>query len=198
MLPDACAEMERPKRFFPTVPFKLFRAAKRRIDRENLGGVMWYKLSIIAFFVLAVGVGGCTSERYSQNYRGHQMKVDSLRVMKMQDVIDLSNAGVSDSLIIATMDATNSYFQLKAKDVLHLRKSGVSEAVISAMMQPPPESSNKSSASNNTVNRYYAYPYPYYWYDDFYPYWYYPSFSVRLGGFYHRPAFIHGGGRFHR
>jgi hypothetical protein len=160
---------------------------------------MWYKFSIFAFFVLAVGLGGCTSERYSQNYRGHQMKVDSLRVMKMQDVIDLSKAGVSDSLIISTMDATNSYFRLSAKDVLHLRKSGVSEAVISAMMQPPPESSNKSSASNsNSVTRYYAYPYPYYWYDDFYPYWYYPSFSVRLGGFYHRPAFFHGGGRFHR
>jgi len=42
-------------------------------------------------------------------------------MMKQQDVIALSKAGVSDSLIVATMDATDSWFQLRAQDVLDLR-----------------------------------------------------------------------------
>jgi len=53
-------------------------------------------------------------------------------MMKQQDVIALSKAGVSDSLIVATMDATDSWFQLRAQDVLDLRGAGVSEKVISA------------------------------------------------------------------
>jgi len=92
------------------------------------------------------------------------MKVDSLRLMKMDDVIALSKAGVSDSLIIGMMDATDSWFHLKTQDVLDLRNAGVSEKVIAAMMQPPPQPSGKTSDSNGV--HYYAYP-SLFWYDGF-------------------------------
>ena len=46
--------------------------------------------------------------------------------MKIDDVIALSKAGVSDSLIIGMMDATDSWFQLKTQDVIDLRNAGVS------------------------------------------------------------------------
>ena len=146
---------------------------------------MTYKYYLLAFMVMAVGFGGCAAEQYSQNRRDHSMKVDSLRLMKMDDVIALSKAGVSDSLIIGMMDATDSWFHLKTQDVLDLRNAGVSEKVIAAMMQPPPQPSGKTSDSNGV--HYYAYP-SLFWYDGFYPYWSYPGYSFRWGfhsGFHH-------------
>jgi len=108
--------------------------------------------------------------------------------MKMQDVIALSKADVSDSLIIAMMDATDTWFTLKTQDVLDLKNAGVSEKVIQAMMQQPSELAGQSSGP--PVVRYYTYP-PYFWYDGFYPYWYYPSISVRLGSRMHHPLVFH-------
>lgn len=139
---------------------------------------MTHKIVAIGFLAISLGFFGCAHEQYAQHGKDHSKQPDTLRIMKMQDVIALSKAGVSDSLIITMMDATDSWFQLKTQDVLELRNTGVSEKVIHAMMQQPSESSNQSSNSNEV--RYYSYP-PYYWYGGFYPYWYYPSFSVRSG-----------------
>jgi hypothetical protein len=143
---------------------------------------MAHKIISFAFLVIALGLFGCASERYTQNDRDHSMRRDTLRRMSQQDVINLSKAGVSDSLIMSMMDATDTWFQLKPQEVIDLRNAGVSEKVISAMMQQPDEPS-----SSPGVVRYYAYP-PYFWYDGFYPDWYYPQFSVglRFHGFHHR------------
>jgi hypothetical protein len=165
---------------------------------NKLGGNMTHKFILLAFIVVGLGFAGCAAEQYTQTHKGYMMKVDSLRAMKMEDVIALSKAGVSDSLIIGMMDVTDSWFKLKTQDVLDLRNAGVSEKVISAMMQPPPQSSNKPSDSS--VTRYYVYPPSYWydgwWYDGFYPYWYYPSVSVRLGYHPYHSGFFHGR-RFH-
>jgi hypothetical protein len=139
---------------------------------------------------MTLGFAGCAGEQYSQSHKGRSMKVDSLRAMKMQDVIDLSKAGVSDSLIIGMLDATDTWFHLKTQDVINLRNEGVSEKVISAMMQPPPQAS--SATSDSKVVRYYYDPW-FYWYDGFYPYWYYPTFSVRMGYRPHHFGFTHHG-----
>jgi hypothetical protein len=150
---------------------------------------MTHKLIILTFIVIALGFAGCAAEQYSQSHKDHSMKVDSLRLMKIDDVIALSKAGVSDSLIIGMMDATDSWFQLKTQDVIDLRNAGVSDKVVAAMMQPPSQPSGKTSDSNGV--RYYAYP-SFFWYDGFYPYWYYPTFSVRMGyhsGFFHHRRF---------
>ena len=155
---------------------------------------MIHKSIMLAFIVMVLSFAGCAAEHYSQTQKDHTMKVDTLRMMKMQDVIALSKAGVSDSLIIGMMDATNTWFQLKAQDVIDLRNAGVSEKVITAMMQPPPPI-GKTSDSN--VAQYYGYP-SFFWYDGFYPYWdypdwYYPTVSVHLG---YRSRFFHNR-RFH-
>ncbi|MCX6121201.1 MAG: hypothetical protein NTX44_06240 [Ignavibacteriales bacterium] len=151
---------------------------------------MTHKFIILAFVVMSFGFAGCAAEQYSQTRKDHLMKVDSLRMMKMEDVIALSKAGVSDSLIIGMMDATDSWFQLKTQDVLDLRNAGVSEKVVVAMMQPPPQPSGKTSDSN--VIRYYGYP-SYFWYDGYSPYWYYPTFSVRMGYHPYHFGFSHHG-----
>jgi hypothetical protein len=154
---------------------------------------MKHKFIILAFIVVSLGFAGCAAERYTQTGKSHTMKVDSLRAMKMDDVIALSKAGVSDSLIIGMMDATDSWFHLKAQDVIDLRNAGVTEKVIVAMMQPPPPPSGKSGDAN--MARYYVYPSDF-WYDGFYPYWYYPTFSVRLGYRSYYGGHFHSG-RFH-
>jgi|WetSurMetagenome_2_1015567.scaffolds.fasta_scaffold17830_4 hypothetical protein len=153
---------------------------------------MKYKIFMIALLAFSFGLFGCAPEQYAQHGKLHAKKPDTLRVMKVQDVIALSKAGVSDSLIITMMDATDSWFQLKTQDVLELRNAGVSENVIHAMMMQPSEQPNQSGNSTTAV-QYYSYP-PYYWYGGLYPYWYYPSFSVRLGyrsfpGHFHRRGF---------
>jgi hypothetical protein len=146
---------------------------------------MTHKFILLALLVISFGFAGCAAEQYSQSRKDHSMKVDSLRAMKMEDVITLSKAGMSDSLIIGMMDATDTWFKLKTQDVIDLKNAGVSEKVIAAMMQPPPQPSSKTSDMN--LVRYYDYP-SFFWYDGFYPYWYYPSFSLRMG--YH-PGFFH-------
>ena len=152
---------------------------------------MTHKFIILTFIVMSLGFAGCAAEQYSQTRKDHSMKIDTLRMMKVDDIVALSKAGVSDSLIIGMMDATDSWFHLRAQDVIDLRNAGVSEKVIVAMMPPPPQPSEKSSDAN--AARYYAYP-SFFWYDGFYyPYWYYPTFSVRMG--YHYGSFRHG--RFH-
>ena len=45
--------------------------------------------------------------------------------MSQQDVINLSKAGVSDSLIMNMMDATDTWFQLKPQEVIDLRNAAV-------------------------------------------------------------------------
>ena len=155
---------------------------------------MKHKFLILAFVVASIGFAGCAAEQYTQTGNGRSMKVDTLRMMKVDDIIALSKAGVSDSLIIGMMDATDTWFQLKAQDVIDLRNAGVSEKVIVAMMQPPPPPSGKSGDAN--AARYYATP-SFFWYDGFYyPYWYYPTFSVRFGYRSHYGGHFHSG-RFH-
>jgi hypothetical protein len=148
------------------------------------GGNMAHKIISFAFLVMALSLFGCASERYAQNDKDHSMRRDTLRRMSQQDVINLSKAGVSDTLIIGMMDATDTWFQLKPQEVIDLKSAGVSEKVISAMMTQPGEASNQSS--RHDAVGYYIYP-SYFWYDGYYPDWYYPRFSVRLGfhGFYH-------------
>ena len=136
--------------------------------------------------VLAVflTIAGCTSQRYAQ-YRHGRAASDTLAMMKKQDVISLTKAGVSDSLIITMLATSHSWFQLSTQDVLDLKTAGVSEKVINAMLV-----SNELPADGDRYveNGNYYYP-PYYWYDGYYPYWYYPS--LYFGYSYYRPVHVY-------
>ncbi len=131
------------------------------------------KIFGLVFFAVSLSLIGCSSEQYAQNNRDHFLKRDTSKMMSQQDIINLSKSGVSDSLIISMLDATDTWFQLKPQNVVNLKNAGVSENVIKAMMEQP------AQMNNPTVERYYVYP-PY-WYGGFYPYWYSPRISVRLG-----------------
>ena len=112
-------------------------------------------------------IAGCTSQRYAQ-YRHGCAASDTLAMMKKQDVISLTKAGVSDSLIITMLATSHSWFQLNTQDVLDLKTAGVSEKVINAMLV---SNDLPADGDRHVENGNYYYP-PYYWYDGYYPYWY--------------------------
>ena len=139
----------------------------------------------VAIFITGLGIAGCASEPYTQRDRGQSARLDTTRMMKHQDIISLTKAGVSDSLIIGMMDATNTWFTLTTQDVLNLKNAGVSEKVIDAMMTPPEAVQNTTSSSRNVA--------PMYLYYGFYPFDIYPYY---IGGYY-RPHFFHYGFRYY-
>ena len=134
-------------------------------------------------------VGGCTAERYSHYDRDRSPKPDTLAMLKSQDVISMSKAGVSDSLIITMLAVSNSWFQLKSQDVIDLKNAGVSDRVIDAMLYSA-QASNEQRVSGEEG---YTYPQSY-WYGGYYPYWYYPywyypSLSLGFGFHYSHPIY---------
>jgi len=66
------------------------------------------------------------------------MAVEASAALTVTDVIKLSKAGISDEVIIQTLQATGSGFQLAPQDIEALTRSGVSDHVIVAMMVKGP------------------------------------------------------------
>lgn len=53
--------------------------------------------------------------------------------LSKDDVINMKNVGVPDSIIISTIESSDAVFQLSAEDIIELKKAGISDAVIEAM-----------------------------------------------------------------
>ena len=133
---------------------------------------------------------GCASGRYATGTRGEFNSTDSLSHMTLHDVITMSRAGISDSVIITMMDASGSRFSLRTPEVVALADSGVSDNVIHAMIS--------SDRPREEVDRR-VYP-DEYWYGGYYAFWdpwfygYYPFVGRHRMYVYRGPGF----GRFHR
>lgn len=117
-----------------------------------------------AVLFIMLGLTGCMTSRYAQGPGSR----DSLEPppMTIKDVIDLSKASLSDSIIISQIEATHSAFQLGTNDIIDLKSSGVSENVITAMIRATP--------APETPQGHTEYPYypSYGWYPEVYfSYW---------------------------
>jgi hypothetical protein len=148
---------------------------------ERSGGMK--RTAVVVFVAVAsLAAIGCGSTRYSQYARDRHSDEDTLATMTKQDVITLSQAKVSDEVIINQMKASHAEFQLSTQDIIDLVNAGVSDKVIDAMILM-----EDSSRSDNGVARNYYYP-AYYWYAG-YPYLYswYPSFSLGFSVVRYRP-----------
>lgn len=117
---------------------------------------------------------GCASEQYTHTTRDRGARIDTLHALKIADIVSLSKSGVSDSLIIAMMDATDSWYRLTPQEVIDLKNAGVSERVIAAMLQTPPEPPKPPQKS--VVRYYYVDP----WW-GYYSYWPTPRFRAGIG-----------------
>lgn len=138
-------------------------------------------IAAIVILITLVTLAGCGTDRYAQKSRERSREADTLAMMKKQDVITLSKAGVTDSLILTMMAVSNSWFRLSTQDVLDLKNAGVSDKVINAMVE------SKEEMTEEPGERVYYYPD---WYAGYYPYWYHPSLYVSLGYRYYRPFYI--------
>lgn len=55
--------------------------------------------------------------------------------LSVQDILDLSRAGVSEEVIVALIEASDERFALDATQILELRTAGVSDRVLVAMLR---------------------------------------------------------------
>ncbi|MBY0589034.1 hypothetical protein K2X85_17815 [bacterium] len=74
-------------------------------------------------------------ERATAKAIAHQ---EAAGAMTVADVITMSQSGVSEQTIVASIRSSSSGFRLAAADVVHLHESGVSDKVIQAMMDKRP------------------------------------------------------------
>lgn len=70
----------------------------------------------------------------------------------IDDVIEMSKAGLSESLIITTLRKEGQAFDLKPADMVRLKQSGVSDAVIQAMIDPGGSTSTTFATANPTLD----------------------------------------------
>ncbi|MEW6195592.1 MAG: hypothetical protein AB1521_10600 [Bacteroidota bacterium] len=153
---------------------------------------------LVGVVAVALGSTGCYS-MYETQFARDELPPDS-SAMSIDEVITLSNEGVSDELIISQIKATYSYFGLTTDDIVYLKKAGVSEKVINAMIKTA-EPTTRKIRRYYYGSSYYGYPYSYYygypWYSSFYFGYYgghyrnYPSVShfPSYGGHYNRGYF---------
>jgi hypothetical protein len=103
------------------------------------------------------------------------------RIVIVDDVIRMSQAGVSDDAIISYVEKSREPFDLSADDIIAMTDAHVSKDVIKAVVD---ESAARKDRRRYRDERVYVAPgyydpwlYPYY-YD---PFWYGPRFGVGVG-----------------
>jgi hypothetical protein len=145
---------------------------------------------ILASTALAIGFTGCATFTPAEmnQIRQHGVspavvnKMEDGRVLRPNDVIELTRRGVPDHLIIRQIEDAGVDYLLDRGDVRRLQEARVSRRVLDAMI----------AASDDFASRYapagrvhaYAYPYDYYYGPNYYSPYYYPygGFSVSVGG----------------
>jgi len=62
-------------------------------------------------------------------------KIDNGEQLSIYDIKQMTNAGISDKVIISQIQATGSQFNLTSADIIDLKNAGVAQNVIDAMIQ---------------------------------------------------------------
>ncbi len=62
-------------------------------------------------------------------------KIDNGEALSTDDIKKMTQAGISDDVIIRQINATSSTFYLSSADIVDMKKAGVSQRVISYMVQ---------------------------------------------------------------
>ena len=62
-------------------------------------------------------------------------KIDNGEQLSIPDIIQMSDAGLSDKVINSQIDASNSVFHLSSSDIIYLKNEGVSQKVINHMIE---------------------------------------------------------------
>lgn len=88
---------------------------------------------------LGAATGGLIGAAADENDRRNAERIAALQAqgpaLSIHDVVQMAQAGVSDSVIINQIRNSNSVFHLTPSDVANLHNQGVSDAVIVAMQE---------------------------------------------------------------
>ncbi len=76
--------------------------------------------------------------------------VPKAAALTLEDVVNMSNIGVADSVIISAIEASGTVFHLTANDIIELTRAGVSQAVIEALQKT---ARKESSAQQGAESR---------------------------------------------
>ena len=63
-------------------------------------------------------------------------KLDTGQKLSKQDIVNMTNAGFSNDVIIDQIRATKSQFSLSSQEIIDLKNEGVSQSVIDEMQKP--------------------------------------------------------------
>lgn len=173
--------------------------------------------SLAVLVILIAAVPAFALDENRDNRDGRTANMDRDRHTVIDDVIRMSQAGVSDESIIRFVHQSRDRYVLNADTIIALNEAHVSKAVIDAMMDGSYDRGDRRDDRRDgdrtvTERVYVQQPAPYYgyygYYDPFFypydPFWYGPRLSIGFGfgGGFFRGGFrggFHGGGhRGHR
>lgn len=150
------------------------------------------RLTSLAFLVILIGavpVFALDENRDNRDNRSANYERDRHTVI--DDVIKMSQAGVSDESIIRFVQQSRDRFVVNADMVIALTDAHVSKAVINALMDGAYDRGDRGDrrdGDRTVTQRVYVQPYPYYnyyggWYDPYWydPFWYGPRLSIGFG-----------------
>ena len=89
----------------------------------------------------------------------------------LAEVQSMSQAHVSDSVIISQIQNSSTRYHLTADQIISLKSAGVSDTVINALINSASKPEPQTTASTTTVVEPYVYPYPYVYVDPWPVYW---------------------------
>jgi len=147
------------------------------------------RLTSLAFLVILIGaVPVFALDQNADNRDGRTANYERDRHTVIDDVIKMSQAGVSDESIVRFIQQSHDRYVMDADTIIALNDAHVSKTVINALMDGAYDRGDQRNVDRNTVQeRVYVQPYPYYgyypYYDPFWydPYWYAPRLSIGFG-----------------
>ena len=161
------------------------------------------RLTSLAVLVILIGAVPVFALDDNRDNRSANYERDRRTVI--DDVIKMSQAGVSDDSIIRFVQQSRDRYVVNADTVLALNDAHVSKTVINALMDGAYDRGDRRDSGNRTTvqERVYVQPYPYYnygWYDPYWydPFWYAPRLSIGFGFGGYRGGYHGGGHRGHR
>ena len=148
---------------------------------------------LTSFAVLVILIGAVPVFALDDNRDNRSANYDRDRHTVIDDVVRMSQAGVSDESIIRFIHQSRDRYVVNADTIIALNDAHVSKAVINALMDGAYDRDDRRDGDRVVQERVYVRPYPYYgygYYDPFWypydPFWYGPrvSIGVGFGGFF--------------
>lgn len=153
--------------------------------------------------VLVILIGAVPVFALDENRDSRTANYERDRHTVIDDVIRMSQAGVSDESIIRFIHQSRDGYVVNADTIIALNDAHVSKAVINALMDGAYDRGDRRDGDRVVQERVYVQPYPYYYgsyYDPFWypydPFWYGPRVSIGFGFGFGGYRGHYGGGHF--